>query len=745
MNRFSRISTVWRKEFADTLRDRRTVIAMVLVPMVVYPVLMLGSLQAFELQVSRLKQEEYTIAVGSEEVGRWLRTRILDPDLARHAVARGVPAEDLAAAIDEAERAARAAEHGSGRGSPTEAAEADVQRRPPPYRVEVFSDVREAVWAGQAHVGVVVDGAELPTPDSQGSARVTLVVDEAEIRSQIAASGLEAVFKRANERFVERRLRDIGRAIDFIRPLELMHQSISTPEKLGGSVIGQVVALVLVIMTITGAIYPAIDLTAGERERGTLETLMAAPVPTVDLIAGKFVVVASIGMLSAVLNLLSIGGTIYLGGLGSVLTQGSPLRIPLHTLPLVLVVLVPLAVMFSAMLLAVCSFARSFKEAQNYVMPVMMLALIPAVVGVLPGAELKGPLLIMPVTNIVILTRELFMGQIDRMAILWVSMSTCLYAGAAVAVAAKLFGQEAVLFSDSASLRTLFRRRFFKPADEPSVAQAFLLMAAVYSLNFFIQQTLLKSGVVPGTAAHLAGVALTLVLLFAALPIAAAVFMRVRVAPALALGAPRPAAVVAGLCFGVSTWVLGLAWLSVQQRVLPLPPELVEAARPLEEQLRGLPLLSALFFIAVVPAFCEELFFRGYCLSGLRGALGKSGAVLVAAFAFGAAHYSVHRLAVTMALGVLFGLLVIQYRSIWPAMVAHVLHNGLILLAAREDGLLPYLQRWGFVEPHTEAVFPPAGWLIGAGTLVVVGLLLCVFRPGRLDYPPAAEVRAAGP
>jgi ABC-type Na+ efflux pump permease subunit len=474
----------------------------------------------------------------------------LDPDLARHAVARGVPAEDLAAAIDEAEQAARAAEHGSGRGSPTEAAEADVQRRPPPYRVEVFSDVREAVWAGQAHVGVVVDGAELPTPDSQGSARVTLVVDEAEIRSQIAASGLEAVFKRANERFVERRLRDIGRAIDFIRPLELMHQSISTPEKLGGSVIGQVVALVLVIMTITGAIYPAIDLTAGERERGTLETLMAAPVPTVDLIAGKFVVVASIGMLSAVLNLLSIGGTIYLGGLGSVLTQGSPLRIPLHTLPLVLVVLVPLAVMFSAMLLAVCSFARSFKEAQNYVMPVMMLALIPAVVGVLPGAELKGPLLIMPVTNIVILTRELFMGQIDRMAILWVSMSTCLYAGAAVAVAAKLFGQEAVLFSDSASFRALFRRRFFKPADEPSVAQAFLLMAAVYSLNFFIQQTLLKSGVVPGTAAHLAGVALTLVLLFAALPIAAAVFMRVRVAPAQARGAPRPAAVVAGQWFG---------------------------------------------------------------------------------------------------------------------------------------------------------------------------------------------------
>ena len=732
MNRFSRISTVWRKEFVDTLRDRRTVIAMVLVPMVLYPVLMLGSLQAFELQVGRLRQEEYTIAVASQEIGHWLRTRIIDPDLARYPGAAGTAAEDLPTAVDAARE--DTPRH-VGEASASEAAQSDVRHKPPPYKVVVFDDPVQAVIDGKAHVGLLVNGDKLPLPDSEDSIEATLVMDQTEIRSQIAAAGLEGILRRANEFWVEDRLEKQGLSEDFLHPIGLAQTQVASPEKLGGSVLGQIVPLILIIMTITGAIYPAIDLTAGERERGTLETLMTAPVPKVDLIAGKFVVVASIGMLSAVLNLLSIGGTIYLGGLGDILTQGAAVTIPLRTLPLVLVVLIPLAVMFSAMLLAVCSFARSFKEAQNYVMPVMMVALIPAVIGVLPGTELKGPLLILPVTNIVILTRELFMGQIDRVAILWVTLSTCVYASAAVAVAAKLFGQEAVLFSDSASIRTLFRRRFFKPALRPSAAQAFLLLAIVYSGNFFVQQSMLKAGIQPGSIQHLAGLAITLVVLFAALPIAAAKYMRVRITPTLSLAPPSPAGLLAGFCFGFSTWVLGLAWLTIQHRVLPLPPDLIEAAQPLEEQLRSLPIVTAVFFIALVPGFCEEIFFRGYALSGLRGTLGKTMAVLAVAAAFGMAHYSVHRLVVTTALGVLLGLLVIQFRSIWPAMIAHMMHNTMILLITREDGLLPYAERFGFIQHSGESIAPPPIWLAGAATLVLAGIALCLSAPRESKAP----------
>jgi sodium transport system permease protein len=777
MSHFSRISTVWRKEFADTLRDRRTLLAMVLVPMVLYPALMLGSLQAFELQVGRLKQEEYTVVVADDDVGHWLQTRI-DSDLARHQSAEGHAAEDLPDVVGQAEDdAARTNPKAGGKArNAGESARADVRRRPPPYRVQVLTggrsrhrstatssapagenDGRVATSAaaiaaaevqdelrrqaiarvvadGQAHVGVLVEGGPVSASDPEGSIRVTLVMDQTEIRSQIASAGLEGILQRANDRLVERRLKDANLSLGFIRPIEIDEDNIATPEKLGGSVLGQIVPLILVIMTITGAIYPAIDLTAGERERGTLETLMAAPVPKVDLIAGKFVVVASIGLLSAVLNLLSIGGTIYLGGLGDVLTGGNQITIPIRTLPLVLVVLIPLAVMFSAMLLAVCSFARSFKEAQNYVMPVLMVALIPAVIGVLPGTQLKGPLLILPVANIVILTRELFMGRIDHVAILWVTLSTSVYAAAAVAVAAKLFGQEAVLFADSVSIRAMFRRRFFKPAAAPSAAQALLLLALVFSLNFFIQQSVLKPGREPGTGfqpgsvEHLAGLALTLAVLFAAMPIAASLYMRVRVTSALSLAPPRPGALLAGLCIGASTWVLALAWLAFQNHFLPLPPELVEAARPLEERLQGLPLPAAIFFIALVPAFCEELFFRGYVLSGLRGTLGTAGAVLAVAFAFGVSHYSAHRLAFTAMLGVLLALLVVRWGSIWPAMIAHLMHNAMILLIQRE-GFLPFLKHAGFISADGQDVYPPPLWLAGAAALLLIGVLLCAFAP----------------
>jgi len=733
MKRLSRISTVWRKEFADTLRDRRTLVAMVVLPMVLYPVLMLGSLQALELQVSRLKQEQYTVAVASPDVEHWLRTRIIGPDLARRARVPGVPAEDLSQIA--ATRQAEGQPGSTGRRSAEKAAEADARRQPPAYRVQVFENVEQAVATGRAHVGVLVEGPHLPTPDSPHSVKLTLVTDEAEIRSQIAASGLEAIFRRANERFVERRLEQIGKTRDFIEPLSVTQVSVASPEKLGGSVLGQIIALTLVIMTITGAIYPAIDLTAGERERGTLETLMTAPVPPGDLIAGKFVVVTSIAMLSAALNLSAIGGTVYLGGLGEVLGRGNPIAVPVRVLPLVLVVLIPLAILFSALLLAVCSFARSFKEAQNYVMPVMVVVLVPALLGVLPGTELEGPLLIMPVTNVVILTRKLLMGQIDQLAVMWVWLSTCLYAAAGVALAARLFGQEAVLFADSVSVRALLRRRFLKPSQAPSAAVALLLLAVAYSVNFFIQQSLLRAGLRPGSAAHLAGLALTLVLLFAAVPIAVAGYTRVRIPSAFSLGLPRPAAWVSAVCLGAASWVLALAWMTIQERLLPLPPQMKEAAQPLEEQLKELPTVAALFFMGLAPALCEELFFRGFALSGLRRMLGDTGAVAAVAVAFGATHYSVHRLLPTAALGLLLGLLVVRFGSIWPAILAHLMHNCIVLLAAREDALLPALRQWGFVEPLSRAITPPWPWVLGAAILAITGILLA----GICGHPKQVE------
>ncbi len=737
MNRFWRINTIWRKELADTLRDRRTVVAMVLVPMVLYPALMLGSLQAFELQTTQLKQEEYTVGVDDQDTHDWLR-HVIDTDLARRPGARGGPAEDLEQRVAEAE----ARQDGKRRGPPGEAVQDDVGARarvtvydsPPDIRVKLVSDIPAAIQSEEIHLGLQLAGGIPGATDKP--VQLAIIADETDFRGRIAQTAMSGIIDRLNRRLVEENLEKAGLPVTTIQPIELATINIASAERQSASVIGQIVPLILIIMTITGAIYPAIDLTAGERERGTLETLMVAPVPSVDLIAGKFVVVAMIGMLSALLNLLSIGGTIYLGGLGKMLAPGGGIAIPIHVLPWVLLLLVPLAIMFSALLLAVCSFARSFKEAQNYIMPVMVAAMIPAIVGILPGIRLTAPILVMPVTNIVILTRDLFLGDVNFWHIGWVFGSTSIYAAAAVSIAARLFGQEAVLFSDTASMKTIFIRKFFKPSDTPSAAQAFLLMALLFSLNYFLQIGLSKGTEINAT--FLSGTATILILLFAGLPLATALYMKVRIASGFHLEFPRFTGILAGVCFGLSTWVLGF-WISeLVQHWLPMPPEFAARAAALNAQLLQVNPYMILFCLAVVPAFCEEFFFRGFALSGLRSELGAAIAILVTAVGFAVSHGSVIRIPFTFAMGLVLALLVIRFRSIWPAMIAHLLHNGITTAVVHEELLRPTAESLGFLIAG-ESPLPPLAWRMTAIAIAGIGLLLTFLAGKHTDAHPRAQ------
>src|SRR4029450_9685519 len=163
--------------------------------------------------------------------------------------------------------------------------------------------------------------------------------------------------------------------------------------------IATLVPMVLILMTITGAVYPAIDLTAGERERGTLEALMAAPVPRLGLLFGKYIAVLTVALLTALVNIVGMTVTVLSSGLGSVLfgerglTPGSVV--------LVFLLLVLFAAFFSAVLLCVTSFARSFKEAQAYLIPLMLVALAPGFLAII-GAQLNAWMCVIPLANIVL-------------------------------------------------------------------------------------------------------------------------------------------------------------------------------------------------------------------------------------------------------------------------------------------------------------------------------------------------------
>jgi sodium transport system permease protein len=432
-------------------------------------------------------------------------------------------------------------------------------------------------------------------------------------------------------------------------------------------------------MTITGAIYPAIDLTAGERERGTLETLMAAPVPVIYLIVGKFLVVATVALITAFLNLGSVGATMHFGGITRILTQEKAVQFPLFVLPIILVCMIPFALLFSAIMVAVCSFARTFKEAQNYMMPVIIAAMIPAFGAALPSVELSGVMLVVPVANMVLLTRELFQQTFTWAQVGVVLLSTTLYAAAAVAVAARLFGQEVVLFADAGSYKTLLRRRHFKAVPLPSASQALLIAALLFPASFYAQ-LYLAGGSTENFLRLMAKLAVVQFAgLFVLLPLALAVYFRIAPTSTFRLQLPPWRAWLAALALGLSSWALAYEFTRLQSLILPQS----EGLKKLEEaaaQLAAAPPVLVVLLMAIVPGICEEFFFRGFVLSALSTSLRKWSAIAATGAIFGVYHFVIDKIPVTALLGMMLAYLCWQSRSIFPAMLAHVMHNSVVLI-----------------------------------------------------------------
>ena len=712
-----RVGIVYRKEIVDALRDRRTLVAMVVAPLLLYPVLMIVVVQALQIQKVRLERQRYRIAVPDRVHANW-----------------------LAAALA-AERAAASAS------APAASSPSDADDVPDALRARLFS---AQVAAAQFDIQIVRDDPaaclenqkfnaylRIEPPPVAGEAtppnrRVQVYFDAAEVTSQVSMDALSRVIGRQADRIVEERMNRRGIERAMMSPLQIEPRSLASPQKVGGALLGQIMPFLLVIMTLTGAIYPAIDLTAGERERGTLETLVAAPAPMLDIVAGKFLVIVTITAVITTLNLLSIGATVQFGGLAQALARhsdGGIGTIPLRALPMVLAAMAPLAVLFSGVMLATCSFARTFKEAQNYMMPVMIAVMIPAmIVSYMPGLRLEGPLAVTPVANVVALIRELFLGKHDPIAILLVVGSTSLYAAAMVLLAARLYGQEAVLFTDVASFRTLLMRRFLRPQPYPAPAAALLLVAVIFPLQFYFQSSMLPPDTTPGRV-H-AVIAAQQILFFALPALAAAWYLRLDLASALSLRAPAPAAALGGLLLG-----LGLVPLSAQLSRLQLKlfPSLADDAslQALQSLVTSGSLPVVLLVFALLPALCEELLFRGFLLGGLRNSLRPLPLCLAVGLLFALFHVVAAKLLVTALLGAILTFICWRCGSILPAMLAHAANNGLALCAARDE-------RFALAIGLTDAA--AAGWVLPAAALcALAGLgLVIASRPSTGSHRSAA-------
>lgn len=423
VRRFGRLA---RKELREILRDRRTIITLVLMPLLLYPILGFAFRIFFLGHIVSHRAPEFMIvcrsAAEADLLMHFLKYGHAGPDGQSDRDADGQPLATLHFAVAGSDE-----------------------------------DLRSAVNTLVAHVGLHIPDAEKfrIDPGRELAVNGELLYAEHSALSHEAVRYIQSRLATASAAFLSLRLRKAG--IDQRpMPLKLTLQSVTDPAQKDILAVAVLVPLVLILMTITGAVYPAIDLTAGERERGTLELLMAAPIPRLQLLLAKYIAVLAVAVLTALVNLVMMTATAQLSGLGTVLFGEHGLSAKLFIEVFALLLL--FVFFFAAVLLSLTSFARSFKEAQAYLVPLMLVSLAPGIIGVVPGLSLMGPLAVVPLLNIVLAGRDLFLGQLQAIPALIVVASTLVYAFCALALASTIFGAEAVLYRERALTGRWFGR-----------------------------------------------------------------------------------------------------------------------------------------------------------------------------------------------------------------------------------------------------------------------------------------------
>jgi sodium transport system permease protein len=394
------IGIVYRKEWRDLLRDRRTVISMLVVPLLIIPGLMI-TLGVMAVKVVGHAQE-------------------------------GIPSVMVLGGADSPETTAALRALKSFQFVPASADFTNlISEKKIGAAVEIPTGFDAALASGQ-------------------KAAVRIYCYAGELKSTVAADALDQFFRHRRDDLVKRGLAERHLSETVLTPFSIDRTNVASPRKVTGNTVGMILPYLVVLMCLTGAIYPAIDLTAGEKERGTMETLLCSPVSRRHLVVGKVLVVLTASLATSFLSVAANGLGLYamkkMIDTGAKAAASMPLALDPLALAAVCLIMVPVAVFFSSLLIAAGLFARGTKEANSYLQPLLILAVIPALISSLPGMEINSRLALIPILNVSLVSREILAGTWHWNYIALVLSSTCVYAELALTAAVALFEREDVLF-----------------------------------------------------------------------------------------------------------------------------------------------------------------------------------------------------------------------------------------------------------------------------------------------------------
>jgi sodium transport system permease protein len=397
------VGIVYKKELTEALRDRRTLISTIVVPLLMFPLLTVGFGAAMVSLMNKAEKETPKVII----LGGADSPHVL----------------------------------------------ADLKKLEGLQFVGFTADWKDRIVNKEVGAAVEIPEGFETDLGRQKSDTVRIYNYKNEIKSEFAANHVEKVLKKYGDNIVKDRLAARNLEVSVLNPFEIKQENVAPPEKVGGAAIGGFLGYFVIVLCLQGAMYPAIDLTAGEKERGTMETILSSPISRVHLVLGKFFLVLTAALVTAALSVTSMGVSFWGSqkfhafDAGSASDAGSSqLHISLGAILSVFLMALPLAVMFSAALLTIALFAKSHKEAQSYITPLMFIVIIPAIAAMLPGVELTPKFALIPILNVSLLCKDLIAGTYHWNLIAIIFGSTCAYAAVAIFLAVKMFQRESVLF-----------------------------------------------------------------------------------------------------------------------------------------------------------------------------------------------------------------------------------------------------------------------------------------------------------
>src|SRR5436190_19419052 len=506
------IRLIYAREIRDQLRDRRTLFMIAVLPLLLYPLL---GMSVFQLSQFLRKSEPKVVVVGAEELkaGKELPPLIDGDHFAADLFNDGTAANWLHLEfVTDSASGVKPDKHDK-----TESTENSTKADHIP--VSAFEVAEARLKTGDVQVVLTFPkgfGKRLNDSHAQIKAQASVVRDKSAAKaaqdiefpppriifnagkekSRAAHMQVERVIESWRAQIVRRNLAESRIPAQVTKPFEFEMTDVAERNQQQALLWSKILPFVLFIWALTGAFYPAVDLCAGEKERGTLETLLSSPARRIEIVWGKLLTVMTFSMATAVLNLTSLGFTArYVISQLSLLPTadvGESLALPPISAALwLLAALLPMSALFSALCLACAAFARSTKEGQYYLMPLLLVSMPLMMLPMAPGTELNLGNSLIPITGVVLLVMALVQGDFADALRYFVPVCgvTLICCHLAIRWAVYQFNQESVLFRESERLdpRRWIVHLIRDRQDTPSLAEAAFCVVLIFVIKFFME------------------------------------------------------------------------------------------------------------------------------------------------------------------------------------------------------------------------------------------------------------------